>query len=269
MRADELLDALGERHAKDVFVAECKNGPTQTGSHRRLDAWVMLKTWSPVTTIGYEIKVSRADWRRDEKVGEYAGLVHLLYVVAPKDVVPRDEVPPGVGLLEPVGTQKRLVTRVKAQRREIEMPVSLLVYVLMCRAEIVRRGYDPTDDGERRSYRYRMLAEWAAEKSERRALNRLLGKKIRDQFDAQEQELRRLTQKLSMLEQVAARIRELGFDPEVPTGSWRVEQRIKELSREIPASLPRQLEQLSRTLGDVGAALRALREPDAAKESAA
>jgi hypothetical protein len=62
--ANVLLKALAQRHKDDVFVPECKNGPTQTGSHRRLDAWVMLKTWSPVTMIGYEIKVSRSDCRR-------------------------------------------------------------------------------------------------------------------------------------------------------------------------------------------------------------
>lgn len=45
---------------------------------------------------------------------------------------------------------------------------------------------------------------------------------------------------------------------------WRVEQRIEQLSRVIPAWLPRKLAEMSRTLGETGTALQSLREPDAA-----
>jgi hypothetical protein len=95
MTAAGLLAMLETRHSNDVFVPECKDGPTQTRSHLRLDAWVLLKTWSPITTIGYEIKVDRGDWRRDDKLHQYMPLCHLLYVVALKGVVPADELPAG------------------------------------------------------------------------------------------------------------------------------------------------------------------------------
>src|SRR5688500_2367282 len=118
---------LASRHLDAVFVAECKDGPTQTRSHLRLDAWVLAKTWSPITTIGYEIKVDRADWRRDDKLHNYMPLCHLLYVVAPKGVVPIEELPQGVGLLEPVGQAGRLQARRRAARREIVLPAELMV----------------------------------------------------------------------------------------------------------------------------------------------
>ena len=254
-----LLAALAQRHSDAVFVPECKNGPTQTGSHRRLDAWVLLKTWSPVTAIGYEIKVSRADWRRDEKLDEYAGLCHLLYIVAPKGVVPLEEVPAGIGLLEPAGDKGRLVTRRKPTRREIEMPVALLVYVLMCRAKITTERAEFGD----REWKLRSLRIWAEGKNERRELHHLISGRIREQFDAQEDELHRLTSKLERLERVERTIRDLGFDPDEPCTEWKAEKRIREMSRVIDPWLPRELTKTSKSLESIAAALEALRAPAA------
>ena len=79
-----ILDKLKAKHTDDVFVAECKNGPTHTASHRRLDAWVMKKSWSPITMLGYEIKQSRSDFLQDNKWQAYLPCCHQLYFVCPK-----------------------------------------------------------------------------------------------------------------------------------------------------------------------------------------
>lgn len=231
--AVSLVKALAVRHADDVFVPECKDGATQTRSHKRLDAWVLRKTWSPITTIGYEVKVSRSDWRRDEKIDTYAGLCHLLFVVAPKGVVEVAELPLGVGLLEPVGDGSRLVTRRKPTRREVDIPTHLLLYVLMCRVDI--KSEQPTWDyrSDRREWRVKELREWLEKKDERRAMSYAISEKIRAQFDKQEAEISRLTRRMEELEQVERRIVELGFDPKQGVNSWQVFGRLNALGKII------------------------------------
>ncbi len=228
MTAADLQLMLANRHCGDVFVPECKDGPTQTRAHRRLDAWVLLKTWSPITTIGYEIKVDRGDWRRDAKIADYMPLCHLLYVVAPRGVVPMDELPAGVGLVEPVGQSGRLQIRRKAARREIALPSELMVYVLMCRSKITRENYD----GDR-GWRVQALREWVQQKDERVVLSHAVSEKIRRAFDEQEQQLRRERQRNDELEALRSRISELGFDVTRPVHTWEVRERVNAFNRTV------------------------------------
>lgn len=68
IRAELLIQLLRKRHEKDLLVSECKTGSTWISNGcRRLDAWVLKRTWSPVTMIGYEVKVSRSDFVNDMK----------------------------------------------------------------------------------------------------------------------------------------------------------------------------------------------------------
>ncbi|GAG15780.1 unnamed protein product, partial [marine sediment metagenome] len=77
--AREIVRLLNNRHSEDIFVDECKNGPTWFGSHLRLDAWVMKRKWSPITTIGYEVKVSRSDFLNDDKWQGYLQYCNQFY----------------------------------------------------------------------------------------------------------------------------------------------------------------------------------------------
>jgi len=238
--------ALSQRHADDVFVPECKNGPTQSGSHRRFDAWVLRKTWSPVTTIGYEVKVSRSDWRRDEKLSDYMGLCHLLYVVAPKGVVSMEELPEGVGLLEPAGASGRLVTRRKAPRREIELPSMLMVYVLMCRVQITRER--STGYSDPREWRAEALKRWVEGKEERQKLHYAVSNKIREAFEAQERRQRELAERLRALEHIERRMVELGFDPTQSVREWDVTSAAERLAGSIDRMLVPNLKQAEHSL---------------------
>lgn len=255
------MKALAERHSEDVFVPECRDGASQTRSHRRLDAWVLLKTWSPVSTIGYEIKVSRSDWRRDEKLDAYMGLCHTLYVVAPKGIVPPDELPGGVGLLEPVGDGTRLVTRRKPTRRQIDLPVDLLLYVLMSRVDIRRER--PTSDyrADAKAWKLRELREWVTTKDDRRELSMALSQKIRARFDAQEHRQRLLERQIEELRRIETRIVELGFDPGQSVNSWHVESRVNALGKIITPNILRDLELSAAALSRLRASLSDLRTP--------
>lgn len=258
-RAGDLLAALARKHSGDVFVPECKNGPTHTASHRRFDAWVLLKTWSPITSIGYEIKVDRQDWLRDDKIGEYMGLCHLFYLVAPKGLIPVSELPESVGLLEPVGDGTRLVTRRKAGRRSIEMPIGLLVYVLMCRAKIGREDSEQSFP----HWRTQQLREWVNGKEDRRGLSYAVSSKIQDKFADQEKRLTALHEKCERLARVEARIIEMGFDPDSSSAGWQAEERLRNLAAIISTNLLSEMERLSSRLTSVKADLQALRQPKA------
>jgi len=63
----DILKLLASKHAGDVLVDECKNGQSWGRNLLKMDAWVLRRTWSPLTTIGYEIKVSRQDFEADQK----------------------------------------------------------------------------------------------------------------------------------------------------------------------------------------------------------
>jgi hypothetical protein len=254
--AAKLLEALALRHADAVFVPECKDGPTQTRSHRRLDAWVLAKTWSPITTIGYEIKVDRGDWRRDDKIHDYMPLCHLLYIVAPKGIVPLEELPAGVGLLEPVGTTGRLQAKRKAARREIDLPAELMVYVLMCRTRITRENGDPTD----RNWRVEQLREWVNGKDERRGLSYAVSAKIREVFEKQQSELNEQRRRNDELDGVRKRIAELGFDPSQPINAWQVRQKLDALGRVIDNNTLYEMKRMGHKLAEVADTLGRLKE---------
>jgi hypothetical protein len=85
---------------KDVFITECKNGETWGARDLyKLDAWVLKRTYSPLTTIGYEIKVSRSDFENDQKWTNYIDLCHEFFFVCPGGLIRATDLPSSVGLI--------------------------------------------------------------------------------------------------------------------------------------------------------------------------
>jgi hypothetical protein len=135
--SDQIKALLKERHNKDVFVTECKNGATWSATHLlRLDAWAMRKSYSPLVTTGYEIKVDRSDFENDQKWVDYLPLCHQFFFVCPAGMIHSDELPDKVGLMWVSSTGKLHVKRY-AERRipDPEKMNSLLIYILMSRSE--------------------------------------------------------------------------------------------------------------------------------------
>lgn len=109
MTARELMVRLRAHHgipsdswAGGVLLEEVGlNGP---GQQRRADAiYAGFTSASGRLLVGYEIKVSRSDWRAElAKVGKadfWHDNCHQWYIVAPsEDIVPREELPEGWGL---------------------------------------------------------------------------------------------------------------------------------------------------------------------------
>jgi hypothetical protein len=138
--AREILNLLAAKHRNDVFVPECKFGPTQMTStcSGRFDAFVMPRSWAHFTTIGYEIKVSRRDFLADQKWEQYLDHCHEFSFVAAPGVIQVAELPATVGMYESSKNGARLFLRRKAVRRDDADPIWPMVYILMSRTTIGR-----------------------------------------------------------------------------------------------------------------------------------
>ena len=106
LTAADVRAALRRRYAAPecAVVFEVAQG-TGWKANRRLDA-VAMELWPSrgLALHGIEVKVSRADFRRElaapEKAEEIALFCDYFWIAAPKGVVPRDELPSAWGLLE-------------------------------------------------------------------------------------------------------------------------------------------------------------------------
>lgn len=134
----EILSLLQTRHSKDVFVPECKNGETWGARDLlKIDAWALLRTYSPLTMVGYEIKTSRQDFEQDQKWTGYLDLCHIFYFVCPAGLIRAEDLPQRVGIIW-VSKSGKLHTKRKPERVEPDAQKlnRLLVYVLMARSSI-------------------------------------------------------------------------------------------------------------------------------------
>jgi hypothetical protein len=133
----------GDRLAGGVFLPEVGwNGGT---SLSRADAlYVGFTGSSGRLLVGHEIKVSRADWRKEldtpGKADAWADQCHAWYVVAPSmTIVGPDELPDGWGLLIPnARSSVRMDIIVKAHVHRSRQPSWDAVRSLLARADTLR-----------------------------------------------------------------------------------------------------------------------------------
>lgn len=249
---------LSARHAGDLFVPECKDGPTQTANHLRLDAWAMARSWTNPAFDGYEIKVSRSDWTRDSKVQAYLPLCNRLWIVCPSGLIQKEEIPESMGLLWASKEGARLLTKKKAPYRQIEPPVNLLRYVLMCRVSI-QREREAYESREARAGRF---AAFVQGRIDMQSIGSEVSRKLRAETlekirqadgraDAAELRARRAEATERNLENAASVLTALGV--EWRHGQYDVDERIREavnglsLSAKI-GSLRHSLDELERRI---------------------
>lgn len=177
MNAKDIELLLSGRHAKDLFVPQCKDGPSWGARLSMIDAWAMNRSWSHLTFWGYEIKVSRSDFFGDNKWQHYLPYCNQLFFVCPKGLIKPVEVPDQVGLLYACGS--RLQTAKKAAHRDVEIPLEFWCYLLMCRVKIVESTYNKCVAEDVRQEWLR----WLEEKEEDRHLGYRVSRSIRDYVD--------------------------------------------------------------------------------------
>ena len=241
MNSGEILKLLAERHSKDIFIDECKNGATWTNAHSRIDAWTMKRSWAHPCITGYEIKISKSDFHGDTKYVNYFPMCNELYFVCPWNMISVSEIPLEVGLIFVSKTGNRLMIKKGAVHRKIDPPVNTLLYILMSRVKIK----DETDG----SYQKEYWSNWVKNRSEEldtghiasHRLKKIVRSKIFDVTDEnnklkqinKELEDKQKNCKLAMDMLSDAGITELSLKSEYGT-KYKVENIIKSFNEKIP-----------------------------------
>ncbi len=134
--ARDIKIALAKKHRTEFFLTEVKNGPTQYGSGLlQFDAVAIYKSWAHPRIVGYEIKVSRSDFLKDNKYSLYLPYFHEFYFVVPSGMVQRHEVEENIGLIWCNPATGSLITKKKAIWRNIEIDANMLLYIIMNRLD--------------------------------------------------------------------------------------------------------------------------------------
>lgn len=179
--------ALAAKCYRDFFLTEVKSGPTQlavAGGLRILDGLAIRKSWTAPCFTGYEVKISRGDFLRDAKFYTYEELCNCLYIVCPKGMIDRTEVPESVGLMYYDPDKKTITTRKKAIFRKIEYSPEILLYIIFSRLESDRYPFFSDKQGYFEAY--------LAGKSSNRVLAHVIKTKLVEENVRLEQELENL-----------------------------------------------------------------------------
>jgi hypothetical protein len=142
IRADQIEHQLEIKHRQDSFFGQVKNGPSWTSNGLLiLDAIAIKKSWTKPLITGYEIKVDRGDFIRDEKWVHYLQYCHRFYFVCPKDLIKPDELPAEVGLMYCNPETLALSTKRVAPMQTIELPTKMFYYIIMSKLESDRHPF--------------------------------------------------------------------------------------------------------------------------------
>lgn len=159
MDAKTILQALKNRHWQDVFVPECKTGPTWYNPDLRiLDVWVMKRSWVHFGVIGYEIKVCKSDFKSDNKWREYLPYCHQFYFICPWGLIQPEEIDGDAGLCWVSKNGQRIYTKKKVVQRDIDIHPGVLLYILMSRTVVIRQHEIAMLNSERLKFK-RQLTE--------------------------------------------------------------------------------------------------------------
>lgn len=229
--AATIKQALATHHSRDVFVDECKNGPSWTTTGlAQMDAWVLCRTWTPLTTVGYEIKVGRQDFERDQKWTRYLDLCHAFYFVSPAGLIKAADLPKGIGL-KWYSKAGNIHTKLRADRWQPDPDKLnlLLLYVIMCRSKIVK------DPGAEQPDHLRAIREIVENAGQRKELASIVSGHVRKVYEGAQQESREAKNMVEAARRFAAQLAILGITWDPEKNDWahchQIEQQIAELYR--------------------------------------
>lgn len=266
-----ISDLLAKKHESDIYVPGCKNGPTH--STRQLlimDAWVFRKTWSPPTTIGYEIKVDRNDFLNDQKWTQYLPYVHEFYFVCPPGLIKAVDLPKDIGLIWTTMNGERLLTKTRAQRRQPDMEkmVPLMSYVLMARSVIVADMHAAAagviDPKMAHLEQMRQAVEFA---NERKHLAHFVSEHLKESFSAMEGRCWEAERKGEFAQNISDRLKKLGIEWDPEADDWqersRVINEINLLRKRVSNLTLSRMERSAQDLLDVAKEIRELHDKNA------
>lgn len=239
--ADTVKALLAVKHSKDVFVAECKNGPTwfAGGGLGILDAWAMKRSWANPCTWGYEVKITRADFLQDNKWQTYLSECNQFYFVCPSGVIRLDECPDEAGLMYVSKTGTRLYTKKKAPHRAGGPSVEILQYILFSRA-IIEDRYHHRDHEDKRQFWTRWLKEKKIDQELGWRVGKALGETIRTKIVRAEQKLADQAKDIARLEPIRVVLRDMGLSADYAHAA-EVRAQAEMLAEMVPPDLVRKL----------------------------
>ncbi len=243
--AKELLALLEAKHEKDVFVPECKDGPTWGTSHMRMDAWAMRRSWSRPCVWAYEIKVSRSDFTGDRKYQGVYQCCNEFYWVCPPGLIRPEEVDDAAGLLWGSMSGSKLFTKKKAKYRpDVEIPDCLYRYLLMNRCRITGPRLSHYEEEPKIEYWKR----WLREKAESRRIGYAVGRKLREMYEKDVEQVRyrqtELAREIKGLKNLRAVVKRLKLSPWTLDDQAMIARRLKTVRQAVPEELVTRMEGL-------------------------
>jgi len=243
---------LADRHTKDVFVPQCKDGPSWGGGLCILDAWAMKKSWAHPLTTGYEIKVSRQDFLRDAKWPEYLGYCNEFYFVCPPELIQPSELPPEVGLLWTSKNVKMLYLKKKSPYRKVNVPDELYRYILMSRAKIVPSAMRyPVDDCCKAEYWRAFIADKSAKLEVGRISSRKIRKLLQEKVADVDALNARLSREIESLREAEAFLDKTGIQWRRWFSEHQAKAKIMEITTGVSKDFIGQIDSVLRGLGKI------------------
>ncbi len=194
LTAVDIKKALAIKHEKDIFVCECKTGPTQRSSTLRImDAVAIKKSWIHPIVTAYEIKVSMADFKADDKWPGYLEFCDCFYFICPKDLISTQDIAAisqhhqGVGLIH-VNGNGDCRTIIKALNRNLPYNADLLMYILMSRVGSDRYPFH--------DWQIDYFREWLEQKKNNHAIGQVLGTRLGQLVRDQQKQIEDLKEQL-------------------------------------------------------------------------
>lgn len=228
--AYDIKAALGVRHSADFFTTEVMDGPARKGGFR-FDAVAITKSWTRPTFIGYEVKISRSDFRADSKFYAYLPYFHELYIACPKGMITREELPESIGLVWYDPDTGAVRAKKRAVYRNIEISTEMLLHIFYSHMRSDRTPFSSSRAEECQ----RLLTAKYMEHN----IGRQLGTKIARKIEEQEKLLRRYEHKsgdLKKLETVEKVLEEHGIY------GWDCDNLAEKLKEALSRSYPKELD---------------------------
>lgn len=238
----DIKQALALRHGnREFFITECKTGPTVPGM-LQFDGLAIYKSWAHPKIVGYEIKISRSDFLRDNKFFNYLPYVHEFYFVVPTGLIDRMELPTEIGLIWYNPKTGALTTKKKAIYRNIEINANMLLYIIMNRLDSDRLPF--TSD------KTEYWQKWLDNKISDRDLGYQVSSKLVQKLKDQEHELRRLSDSKEEIEELNAMVKVM--EKHGIRSYWKHAEALdKALSNEYPPELNDVLKNLTQATAQI------------------
>ena len=230
--------ALSKLHSRrsTYFITECKTCSTYFPDPQGLlkfDGLAVTKSYTKPNIIGYEIKVSRNDFKQDNKWHLYLQYCNEFYFVVPTGLVSKEELPDDVGLIYYNPETEVLRTVKKALYRRIEKPVGVYEYIIFSRLEEDRLPFY----NDRKEY----CEDYLRDEVDRKYIGDRMGTKLaKDLQEAHKRlyELERSENDLELWKEVKKVLQEKGI-----VSYWRndAESVVKRLREALAGAFPNEL----------------------------